>query len=221
MYRVDRGPTRIQLVLLTNPANQSCVLPSQLFKGSLVINLCSMARLPLLSLLFLSLAQGKLPDPPSSDPAPRCRFPPCVKTLVRVGVYLDPGLWTAIRKGRKLSGVQERAEGLVREINKHLARLDEGGFKVVIEGRVISLANSEINLKNTFVDRNDGNKTKRFSANDIVSQTFAFQEAVLALPQARREEVDLRILLMREGPNPSLGTAEEWCVCNQHKVTHL
>ena len=107
---------------------------------------------------------------------------------------------------------------MVEGINSHLARLDNGGFEVVVAGTATKISRSDVRLANTFVDRNDRNRTKNFSPKDIVAQTFAFQEAVHKLPRGLKQEVNLRILFMREGPHPSLGTAEEMCICDQHPV---
>ena len=108
---------------------------------------------------------------------------------------------------------------MVDGINSHLARLDNGGFEVVIAGPVNKMSQSDVRLGDTYVDRVDKNKTKKFSVQDVVAQTFAFQEAVFKLPAPSKHEVNLRILFMKETrPYTLQGTAEEMCICDQHPV---
>ena len=78
---------------------------------------------------------------------------------------------------------------------------------------MVKLGRSEISLKNNYVDRINGNVTKRVDPDNIFSHTFAFQEAVQKL--ADRNAVDLRILVIPErGTDPTLATSEETCICN-------
>ena len=138
-------------------------------------------------------------------------------------VYVDDLLWDQYDgwRERQRGGAQsldQRVRGVLAGVNSHLARLDNGGFEVVIDGPVTMISESDVRLAGTFVDRNDRNRTKKFSADNIVAQTFAFQEAVFNLPSPLKQEVNLRILFMREGPHVSLGTAEEMCICDQHPV---
>ena len=179
----------------------------------------------MLSLLLLSplVVLGQKLSPPASDPAPTCNRRVCTRRRVRVKVYVDDLLWeqyagwTQRQRGGGQS-LDQRVSGVLEGINSHLARLDNGGFEVVIDGPVTKISESDVTLSNTFVDRNDRNRTKKFSPDNIVAQTFAFQEAVFKLPSPLKQEVNLRILFMREGPHVSLGTAEEMCICDQHPV---
>ena len=141
-------------------------------------------------------------------------------------VYIDDQLWESYSEWRTRQNstsptLSERVSRVFAGINKHLARLDNGGYKIVTDGSVNKVSNSDVRLADTFVDRNDGNRTKKFNRQDIVAQTFAFQEAVYGLQERRRKEVELRMMFMREGFRNSLGTAEEMCVCDQHKVGKL
>ena len=180
----------------------------------------------MLALLILSplVALAQKLNPPTSDPRPTCNRRVCATQRVLVKIYIDDLLWeqyTSWNK-RQRGGVglslDQRVSGVVDGINSHLARLDNGGFEVVVAGTSTKISQSDVKLGSTFVDRNDRNRTKNFSPKDIVAQTFAFQEAVHKLPRGLKQEVNLRILFMREGPHPSLGTAEEMCICDQHPV---
>ena len=78
-----------------------------------------------------------------------------------------------------LRGQLARAFNLV---NKNLRRLDNGGYKVKFNGTIQRLESSDVKIKKTYVDRLDGNKTKKFDDSNIFSRTFAFQEAVEKMP---------------------------------------
>ena len=67
-------------------------------------------------------------------------------------------------------------------VNKNLRKLDDGGYKVKLKGKIQRFENSDVKIKNTFVDRNDGNKTKRFDSSSIISHVYTFQEAVEKMP---------------------------------------
>ena len=66
--------------------------------------------------------------------------------------------------------------------NQNLRRLDNGGYKVKFNGTIQRLESSDVKIKKTYVDRLDGNKTKKFDDSNIFSRTFAFQEAVEKMP---------------------------------------
>ena len=66
--------------------------------------------------------------------------------------------------------------------NENLRRLDNGGYKVKFNGTIQRLESSDVKIKKTYVDRLDGNKTKKFDHSNIFSRTFAFQEAVEKMP---------------------------------------
>ena len=181
----------------------------------------------MLTVLFLSpllVVLSKKLAPPTSDPKPKCNRKVCSKTRVWAKVYIDDLLWEQYiswnkqQRGHVDLSLEQRVSRVVDGINSHLARLDNGGFEVVVAGTATKISQSDVRLASTFVDRNDRNRTKNFSRKDIVAQTFAFQEAVHKLPRGLKQEVNLRILFMREGPHPSLGTAEEMCICDQHPV---
>ena len=78
-----------------------------------------------------------------------------------------------------LRGQLARAFNLV---NENLRRLDNGGYKVKFNGTIQRLESSDVKIKKTYVDRQDGNKTKKFDHSNIFSRTFAFQEAVEKMP---------------------------------------
>ena len=66
--------------------------------------------------------------------------------------------------------------------NQNLRRLDNGGYKVKFNGTIQRLESSDVKIKKTYVDRLDGNKTKKFDHSNIFSHTFTFQEAVEKMP---------------------------------------
>merc|ERR1719483_747517 len=109
--------------------------------------------------------------------------------------------------------INHQLENMFNGVDKHLSNLDNAGFKVDFGRRVVKLGRSEISLKNNYVDRINGNVTKRVDPDNIFSHTFTFQEAVQKL--ADRNAVDLRILVIPErGTDPTLATSEETCICN-------
>ena len=142
-------------------------------------------------------------------------------------VYVDDRLWeeyavwrqedqigTAKWVGSAQSLFDEEVSGLLDGGNKHLAKLDNGGFEVVMVGNVTKMSKSDVSLADTYTDRVDGNKIKEFSPENVWAQTFAFQEAVFNLPPALKKEVNLRILFTKG--DQTEGKAEEHCICDQH-----
>ena len=112
----------------------------------------------------------------------------------------------------------ENMEKIFRGVNKHLDNLDNGGYMVEFDRKVVKLVNSDVVLQQTYVDRMNGNVTKDFDIHDIIAITFAFQESVALLKE--RNAVDLRILVALKSPDSpapyqyTIGTAEEACLCN-------
>ena len=144
-------------------------------------------------------------------------------------VYVEDRLWeeyavwrqedqigTAKWVGSAQSLFDEEVSGLLDGGNKHLAKLDNGGFEVVMVGNVTKISKSDISLADTYTDRLDRDKIKEFSPEDVNAQTFAFQEAVFKLPPARKKEVNLRILFMKGKTDRA--NAEEMCICDQHPI---
>ena len=78
-----------------------------------------------------------------------------------------------------LRGQVSRAFNLA---NQNLRTLDNGGYKVKFNGTIQRLESSDVKIKKTYVDRLDGNKTKKFDQSNIFSHTFTFQEAVEKMP---------------------------------------
>merc|ERR1712080_14552 len=175
----------------------------------------TMLSICLLILTIIS-TQSQRVDPPPSDPEPVCVTPPCTRRLVNVKVYIDDNLWLVYESQRGNISIPERVTQVFSGVNNHLKRLDNGGYKIVTDGSVVRMSESDVYpLGPTYVDRNDGDKIKTFVPEDKMSQAFAFQEAVFALPNSTRKEVDLRAMFMfgRCG-----GNAEEMCICEQHTV---
>ena len=67
--------------------------------------------------------------------------------------------------------------------NEKLRMLDNGGYKVKFNGRIQRLESSDVKIKKTYIDRLDGNKTKKFEHKNIYSYAFTFLEAVEKIPK--------------------------------------
>ena len=78
-----------------------------------------------------------------------------------------------------LKGQLTRAFNLA---NQNLGTLDNGGYKVKFNGTIQRLENSDVKIKKTYIDRLDGNKTKKFDEKSLFGHTFTFQEAVEKMP---------------------------------------
>ena len=101
-------------------------------------------------------------------------------------------------------------------VNKNLRKLDDGGYKVKVKGKIQRFEKSDVKIKYTFVDRNDGNKTKRFVPHELLSHVYTFQEAVERMPGRSeffsrnpcyaRHDVHVRMLALfrdpTKGPDP-------------------
>ena len=85
-----------------------------------------------------------------------------------------------------LRGQLSRAFNLA---NQNLRNLDNGGYKVKFNGTIQRLESSDVKIKKTYVDRLDGNKTKKFDHSNIFSHTFTFQEAVEKMPDRLFQEM--------------------------------
>jgi len=140
---------------------------------------------------------------------------------IKASVVIEDSLWeeisTVVGGGDPTREIVKQLENLFEGVNKHLVRLDNGGFMVDFDHNITKLGESSINFKSTYVDRQKGNITKEFDNNDIFAHTYAFQEAVQELPD--RNAVDIRILVISErnttGKKQSVkATAEENCICN-------
>merc|ERR1712106_346415 len=182
--------------------------------------LCRMVTSLLLCLAAFLIVRTEAREllPPPSFVNPVCyTSQPCYMKRIGASIYIEDSLWD---KMSSLTGgndpteeITDNLKTIFKGVNKHLATLDNGGFKVEIERPVVKLGRSEISLKNNYVDRINGNVTKRFDPDNIFSHTFTFQEAVQKL--ADRSAVDLRILVIPErGTDPTLATSEETCICN-------
>ena len=84
-----------------------------------------------------------------------------------------------------LRGQVSRAFNLA---NQNLRTLDNGGYKVKFNGTIQRLESSDVKIKKSYVDRLDGNKTKKFDQSNIFSHTFTFQEAVEKMPDTVSQE---------------------------------
>ena len=166
--------------------------------------------------LYNNLYLGEKQPPPQFQ-KPICNKPPCLKKKIRVKVYIEDSLWNKMSWGGSdpTENIVENVENIFEGVNKHLDNLDNGGYMIEFDKKVVKLGNSDIVLQNTYRDRMDGNATKVLNREDIWSLTFAFQESVGLLKD--RNAVDLRILMSEKSPrDPSdkIGLAEEDCLCN-------
>ena len=108
-------------------------------------------------------------------------------------------------------------EELFEEIDKDLANLDNGGYMIEFNKKVVKLGNSDVVLKDSYVDRLEGNVTKEFNPDNMHAFTFAFQESVGLMDLKERMIWDMRILVIHKSPKDKslfTGTAEESCLCN-------
>jgi len=160
---------------------------------------------------------GRKPPAPNYE-KPVCYSEPCTKRIIKAKIYVEDTLWDNMSDlvGQDDPGfvIRKQLDNTFSKVNKLLGELDNGGYRVEYVRNVTKLGASNIKLKDTYVDRINGNKTKKVDINNIFSHTFTFQEAVQKLPG--RRNVDLRILIIpeRRGGGPTLATAEETCICN-------
>ena len=99
-----------------------------------------------------------------------------------------------------LRGQVSRAFNLA---NQNLRTLDNGGYKVKFNGTIQRLESSDVKIKKTYVDRLDGNKTKKFDQSNIFSHTFTFQEAVEKMPDRSLFSTEVLDDYMHHCRNPS------------------
>ena len=101
--------------------------------------------------------------------------------VVTMKVYVGRDIWEATREEVDTDVEQfmvESLEKLFPLVNKQLSNLDNGGYFVKFDKTVHRLDKSDVKIKKTYMDRLDGNATKKFRRSDIFSHTFTFQEAV-------------------------------------------
>ena len=129
--------------------------------------------------------------------------------VVNVGIYIQKSLWKVtlfflsfeisclqyllkvieeiVKKSDKESDVLEflkvQLETIFNLANQKLRNLDDGGFKVKYNKTIQRLESSDVKIKKTYIDRLDGNKTKKFEHKNIYSYAFTFLEAVEKIPK--------------------------------------
>ena len=156
-------------------------------------------------------------QPPPKFKKPTCNKPPCLKKIIGVKVYIEDTLWNKTSWGGSdpTEDIIDKMENIFKGINKYLANLDNGGFMIDFDKKVEKLGNSDIVLKDTYLDRANGNVTKALNREEFWALTFAFQQSVELLKD--RNAVDIRILVSQKHPNDpqtTIGLAEEDCLCN-------
>ena len=101
--------------------------------------------------------------------------------VVTMKVYVGRDIWEAIKEEVDTDVKQYMVESLDKVfpiVNKQLKNLDNGGYFVQFDKTVHRLEKSDVKIKKTYMDRLDGNATKKFRQSDMFSHTFTFQEAV-------------------------------------------
>ena len=98
-----------------------------------------------------------------------------------IKVYVSCEMWEAVKDVGITDVEQFMVESLEKVfpiVNKHLSNLDNGGYFVQFDKTVHRLEKSNVKIENTYIDRTDGNTTKKFKQSNIWSHAFTFQEAV-------------------------------------------
>jgi hypothetical protein len=104
---------------------------------------------------------------------------------VTVQVYINQALWETIEGDIDPDmSVEDFIVGqlgkLFLKVNGHLRRLNDGGFRAVFNKTLQRLETSDVHeyMTGTYIDRLDGNVTKKFDETNLFSHTFTFQQAV-------------------------------------------
>ena len=163
---------------------------------------------------LINLPLGKQPPPEFKEPL--CYNSPCLKRIIEVKVYIDDTLWNMMSNDGldPTNTIVKQMEEIFEGINEHLSNLDNGGYMIKFYKKVWKLENSDISLKERYIDRTDGNVKKVLNMEEIWAVALAFQESVGLLRD--RNAVDLRILMSHKSqkdPSKTLGVAEENCLC--------
>ena len=109
-----------------------------------------------------------------------------------VKVYIHHSLWERreqdLEPGANVTkSVLKQVETLLSKTSKHLQKLDDGGFVISFDKTVHRLENSDVKIRQTYIDRTDGNLNKTYEENHMYSHTFTFQEAVQEMPKQQRQ----------------------------------
>jgi len=177
-------------------------------------------------LLHMTFAVGdrrnsKLEPTPSFTEAVCYKDVACPVRYVMAKIYIEDELYDKVVEFREEAKItmnitdmiKQRLDDMFLNINKHLLNLDNGGYIAEYDENIQLLNSSELRLEETYIDRNDENKTKQFNKWDVWPWTFAFQEAVEnQLNETERFSVDVRILLRFYPGLSSTSTAEENCI---------
>ena len=101
--------------------------------------------------------------------------------IVTMKLYVNRDIWEATGEAVATdvnTFMVDSLENMLAIANKHLSHLDNGGYFAQFDKTVSRLEESDVTIRNTFIDRQDGNATKTFDKSQINSHTFTFQEAV-------------------------------------------
>jgi len=162
---------------------------------------------------------------PERDEGPTCKKKICHAREIKVKVYIEDRLWEAFgrRVGKKnIKGkLQKQVNAMVGEANKkHLIRLNNGGYKIVTDGAVTKLSESDVKLGTTFIDRTDNYQRKHFNRrteNEMLPWALVFQQAVQKMPTSKKLTYNSRVLFYFDELNKKEAIAEEYCICEQNK----
>lgn len=162
-----------------------------------------------------------LPTPPYTKGV--CHQEPCDTMLINAEMYIEEELYRLTEEflaENNVTGdithiVSQRIDDMFTALNVHLMNLDNGGYKLISDGSFTLLNDAKFKIKETFIDRNDGNRSKTFDKLDLWAWTFGFQEAVGELLGHNSSEAEPHVrILLRYTPGKLRAATEENCICN-------
>ena len=87
---------------------------------------------------------------PTKDTPPQCYKSQCTRKKIKVKVYIKDDLWDISTEAKPAAYFTQKVKTFFSGINKHLARLDNGGFEVVFNNTVTKLSKSDITFGPTY-----------------------------------------------------------------------
>lgn len=141
-------------------------------------------------------------------------------SIVEIEFLIDSNRWKDYQEkyGRNpMTNIRREIDELLEDASRHLGKLDHGGYKLHLNKPVERLEDSLFNIRSTYKDRRNNNRTRRLEKQDIVGYAFAFQDAV-ASSRIRTQPNIVRFILASDRikgvkANPT-AAAEEFCLCN-------
>ena len=127
---------------------------------NLVADMTVLILLLFLILTLESVAGDKLPPPQATSPVcDKVDKEECSGKIIKTKIYIEDTLWD--RMDNEPSDIPGQLDYIFQHVNRHLQKLDNGGFKVEFLKDVVKLIKSEIVLEDTYIDRLNNNKTTR------------------------------------------------------------